>query len=219
MQQVRPWEIAVVFVLCAVCGWTAFEIVGAITMHGLAGWALQRGISGWASQVIAHPLAIYRSPLAMMAGVGCGIAPLAAWAVIISRRGNFDPGKEHGDARVATKREMRAMADEHTVTNNNPLTSTAGIVLKPKNAAQQKATNGLNHNITCVGTSGTGKTAYVSKPMILNSVGSALRSEADFGGDWPEKDDDEGYTYLEHPAVTHQETRMAYTCSECGETK
>ena len=27
------------------------------------------------------------------------------------------------------------------------------------------------------------------------------------------------YTYLEHPAVTHQETKTTWTCSKCGETK
>lgn len=193
---VKTYEPLVVLALCAVCGWLSFEVVGSITYYGTTGFGLSMGMADWASRLAANPFAPYREPIALMAGVGLGVAPLAVWAVLVSRRGNFDPGKEHGDARLATKSEMRAMLDRETMTNNIVFTKNAGLVLEPKTDRHRKELTGRNHNVCCIGTSGTGKTAFVSKPMIMNSVGSALADQAPFSGNHPEADDDEGYDFF-----------------------
>ncbi len=193
---IKTYEPLVVLALCALCGWLSFEIVGAMTYHGMTGFGLSMGMSDWLGRFLANPFFPYREPIALMIGVGLGVAPLAVWAVMVSNRGNFDPGKEHGDARKATKQEMRAMLDRETVTNNIVFTKNSGLVIEPKNDRHRKELTGRNHNVCCIGTSGTGKTAFVSKPMIMNSVGSALASQAPFAGRYPEKDPDEGYDFF-----------------------
>ena len=196
MQDVKPYEPIAVLLLCALCGWLSYEVVGALTANGLSGWGLSTGMAELGERLLSNPFAAYGQPIALMAGVGFGVAPLAIWAVVASNRGNFDPGKEHGDAKMASVREMRAMRDNDTVTNNIVFTKNSGLVVKPKTDVHRRELNGRNHNICCVGTSGTGKTAYVSKPQIMNSVGSALATEAEFSKGWPEADEDEGYDFF-----------------------
>lgn len=193
MRDVKPYEPLVVLALSAICAWLAYEITGAITMHGTSGYAIEMGLAEWPARLISNPFGSYREPVAMMLGIIGFVVPLAAWAVIASNRGNFDPGKEHGDARVATEREMQRLRDTDTLTNNLVFTQNSSLVFNPSKPQHYRALDGRNHNVCCLGTSGSGKTRYVSKPQIMNSIGSALADQADFPSQHPETNTDEGY--------------------------
>ncbi len=130
----------------------------------------------WIGQdLLARPVALAVGPNAgLMALVGF-IVPWAVFAYLASQEGNFDPGKEHGDAKWADDREVRCLADTDHALNNRVVSARHWQVLNRRGEGKErervaKKMNDRNANVYVLGTSGSRKTVGVVKPAVLNAV-------------------------------------------------
>lgn len=176
----------------AIVGW---EVFGAATYYGNSK-ALGYGLDHLAQTLAQHPFGPWKGPWALIGGALGFVAVTGVWSSQQFFRGNFDPGKEHGDSRRATPKDFEPMRDLKTITNNMTFTKNAQLVINAKNKKMVKAMYAKNLNSFWVGTSGTGKSRNGTKPMIMNAVGSALADRVRWPGTWCEDDFDDGFDFV-----------------------
>lgn len=106
---------------------------------------------------------------------GCAamLVPWVYYSSWLRKQGNFDPGAEHGDSRLAQPDDFADVKDAELPSNNIRLTTNAWLAMDPREGLDVNL-NGLNHNILVIGTSGGGKTSTYSKPLIASSLGTRL---------------------------------------------
>ena len=104
------------------------------------------------------------------------IPPLAF--VMFAKKGqklsNEDTGREHGDDRLATVREMRSTLDTKHAFNNIVFSENCGLVFEPYNKRTRDALNARNFNTITFGISGLGKTFNIVKPNLMQACGDQL---------------------------------------------
>ena len=132
--------------------------------------------------VAASPLDIDWGSGMVRAAAAMGAALPLLVALLSMSKGmrleNEDTGREHGDDRFATSREILALVDPGMRANNIFYTASAGLPIVARNGRTKKILYGRNLNMICYGISGLGKTFNVSLVSILQSVGEALPERA-----------------------------------------
>lgn len=146
---------------------------------------LQGAVAGlpslW-SAIAAAPFDVDWGSQTVMAAAAIGAALPVLLALLSMSKGmkleNEDTGREHGDDRFATAREMRSLVDSKMRANNIFYTAHAGLPIAARNGRTKKILYGRNLNMVCYGISGLGKTFNVSLVSLLQSVGDALPKRA-----------------------------------------
>lgn len=146
---------------------------------------LQGAVAGLPSlwpAIAAAPLGIDWSSRTVRAAAAIGAALPVLLALLSMSKGmkleNEDTGREHGDDRFATAREMRSLVDSKMRANNIFYTAHAGLPIAARNGRTRKILYGRNLNMVCYGISGLGKTFNVCLVSLLQSVGDALPERA-----------------------------------------
>lgn len=128
--------------------------------------------------LVHYPFAIYWTNKAVaLAGITAAFLPLAIFVsahIKAWRKGEFDTGHEHGQARFATRGEASSFMDTKRFENNIFFSEHSGMAINIDNKKLQRKTYGTNLNTLTIGSSGSGKSFNVVLPTILQSVGSAL---------------------------------------------
>ena len=169
--------------------WARLEELG-----GLA--SIERAADTYPSWIAANPWPFHATLEDNMAcvawGVVAGLIPWCAYMLHLQKRGNYDPGKEHGDARWASDEELSGIVDHALPSNNFMYTQKCGLVRDARDGELAKRTSGKNKNACTVGSSGAGKSARMMKPRVMASLGTALYP----GGKNPAGLVDEGFDIL-----------------------
>lgn len=170
-----PKKLAITFVLSLFAAYFGMRFGMLMDMRG----GMAEGFvyaSQWIGRdLVARPLAIaFGSNAGLMAIVGF-IVPWAVFAYLASQEGNFDPGKEHGDAKWADAAETKSLADTAHVLNNRVVSAMHWQVLNRRGEGRERARiskkmNDRNANLYVLGTSGSRKTVGVVKPAVLNAI-------------------------------------------------
>ncbi len=109
--------------------------------------------------------------LPLLAGLVAVCAVWTAYARALANGCERRSGEEHGSARWATKREMRAFEDASDPDNNIILTQNCRMELVPKRFSQK---TDRNKNVEVIGGSGSGKTRFHVKPELMQLNASYL---------------------------------------------
>lgn len=151
--------------------WAAFDAVGVEHMDRMGEW------------MIVNPFPfVWIDDEALLGSVCWGaVAFLIPWifySMWVRRQGNYDPGAEHGDSRLATPEDFEDIADRDLPSNNIKFTTNAWMVVKLSIAKARKALSAamsaLNLNVLVIGTSGGGKTSSYVKTLLASSLGTRL---------------------------------------------
>lgn len=135
------------------------------------------GYSAVFEAVISDPFSIAWSEQAVwMSALVAFVLPFGIGWLSVGKGfdANYDTGKEHGDAHLATEAEMAALLDSKFPFNNFQYTRHTGLPLKGWDKKTKKALDSRNYNMLCYGISGRGKTYFISKPTIMRSVGAKV---------------------------------------------
>ncbi len=128
--------------------------------------------------VATDPLRIDLSePAVATACAFCLIAPLLMGLGALSRGmrlDNEDTAHQHGDARMATDKEMGALVDRRHPSNNLMFSEHVGIPVYAYDGRTRAAVEGMNLNQICIGISGLGKTFNGVSADLLQCVGERV---------------------------------------------
>ena len=128
-------------------------------------------ISGSLEHVFRNPIKNYWNAMTPK----CLLAAIIIWMIAflnhLTRQGNYMPGQEYGTARWKNiKKFNRQFEDKDSPDNNRILTDKARI-------SYDSHKTGINNNMTIVGGSGAGKTAYAIAPNLLQFHGSNVYTD------------------------------------------
>lgn len=152
--------------------WAANGIASALDLGASApAGALSAAAGSLAARAASLDLAPDLSPGPLAAGVAAACCVLAAWATAEARRGNYRPGEEHGSARWATEREIRAFADARRPDMNIILTRRCSLAME---RADHDPRLERNRNVLVVGGTGSGKSRGFIIPNIAQMHGSYI---------------------------------------------
>lgn len=105
-------------------------------------------------------------------GAICGfVLPWGIWAALFAVPKPERQGEEHGSARWAEKKEIRAFANEEEPDQNILLTRDAALAVRRK---RFDLVHDRNLNVLIVGGSGSGKTRYFVKPNLMQLYGDYI---------------------------------------------
>lgn len=102
------------------------------------------------------------------------LIPWIFYSTWLRRQGNYDPGAEHGDSRLASPEDFEDISDKDLPSNNIKFTTHVWMAIKIRAKKVAEAMSALNLNALIIGTSGGGKTSSYAKPLILASCGTRL---------------------------------------------
>ncbi len=117
------------------------------------------------------------------------LIPWVYYSMWVRKQGNYDPGAEHGDSRLAIAEDFSDITDAELPSNNLKFTTHAWMAVCPRGKELARAMTALNLNALVIGTSGGGKTSSYAKPLIAASMGTRLCP----GGVGPSGIADEGF--------------------------
>lgn len=107
------------------------------------------------------------------------LAAFAITAMLIvyfaAEQGHFDYGKEYGDARWATKREIAKIGDQERLYNNILYTEDCKRAIIAFDKMTKKLSGAMSLNSLIVGSTGAGKDYRYAIPCILQLTGNVLK--------------------------------------------
>lgn len=174
--------LSVAFLYLGAWLWAAFDAVGIDHFDLFGEWLL------------SNPFPFARIDDDALLGCVCWgvIAALVPWvyySMWVRRQGNYDPGAEHGDSRLASPEDFDDIADSELPSNNIKFTTHVWMSVKLRSKKAARSMSALNLNALVIGTSGGGKTSAYAKPLIMSSCGTRLCP----GGVGPSGIADEGF--------------------------
>lgn len=152
--------------------WAANGVASSLSLQTAAPVeALSAAVGSLAARAAALDVAPDLSPGPVAAGVAAACCVLAAWATAEARRGNYRPGEEHGSARWATEREIRAFADARRPDMNIILTKRCSLASE---RADHDPRFERNRNVLVIGGTGSGKSRGFIIPNVAQMRGSYI---------------------------------------------
>ncbi len=136
-----------------------------------------RALSRAGAQAWAGLTTPWLLPLNAGSAAGALLAMLSALMIsVLSAQslGNFDPGREYGDARWATVREIRRLGNESEPWANIMYTRDCWLATKPFNAFSSKQLGAMSLNTCVIGSTGAGKGYRYIGPLVMQLVGNVL---------------------------------------------
>lgn len=130
------------------------------------------------ADVTANPLGIdFTLPGVIETFAACIAIPVfVAFATSLKgqKLDNEDTGREHGDDRLATEREMMSLRDKKYFCNNVLYSRRTYLAMLPHDKRTKAILDGRNLNCITLGISGLGKTYNLVWPDLMQSVGDCL---------------------------------------------
>ena len=158
--QIEPAQWATMAAIGIVCGVLANRFVGLLE----AKRSIEAGIQFACQHLLDLGAGMYWSASTMgMAITACAVVVPCAFYMQHLLSGTFRRGQEHGSARFATLKEMRAFADRKVPMGNVLLSKDAALSYRrPEDSKHER-----NRNILVIGGSGSGKTRGIVKPNLM----------------------------------------------------
>lgn len=171
----KPVPIPVVAAGSLLAAWAVNVAAGPLAAHkgGISG-ALSKGdIQETVIDGLLSGHLLYTAPMPLALALAAAALIWAAWAWSIMNAGNFRYGEEHGSARFATPKEMRAYGDWKDLYNNVILSQ--DVKVRFQNPTHEKIET--NNNYCIIGGSGSGKTRYVVMPNMMQANANVLLTD------------------------------------------
>lgn len=170
-----PKKLGLVFALSVVTAYLGMRFGWLMDAKADLAAGFMYAYDNFLSSLLIAPVAIGTTSGAGMGALVGFIVPWAVFAYLASQEGNFDPGKEHGDARWATPKEIASLSDPRHVINNRIITRRHWQALNKHGEGRERSEltrrmSDMNANVYVLGTSGARKTVGVVKPAIMNCV-------------------------------------------------
>lgn len=174
----RVMKIAIAILGCVICGalfgWMATVIIN--NGDGMLGALMLFGAPDPLETIKAYPIDYANPDVALAALVGFFFPMIVGFMMRVrGQKVNEDSDSAHGNARLATDKEMSDLMDAKNPCNNIRYTEHSGIVLKAHDKKTKAAQYARNFNCITIGISGLGKTFNIVTPDIMAATGNALR--------------------------------------------
>lgn len=171
-----PKKLAAVFALSVVTAYLGMRFGMLMDAHGsnAASGFVYAYEHFWKSLLIA-PIGFAGGKSSFMGALIGFIVPWGVYSYAAMQAGNYDPGKEHGDAKWASPSETKSLSDESHFLNNRIISKQHSQVLNLRGEGKERAVltgryNDRNSNVYAFGTSGSRKTVGIAKPALLNCI-------------------------------------------------
>ncbi len=166
----------IALVLGAIIAYAAYCFVGYVEKNS-HGASMIDAVQTVQAMKATDLLTIWAYPPSMF-NVGVSVLIICAMLLLAitmaERVGKFDYGREYGDARWATAKELAKVADTETTYNNITYLDDAWLAITPVDGPTRKQLQGTWLNTCVVGTTGAGKGYRYVEPLIMQLVGNAL---------------------------------------------
>lgn len=175
----RIYGLAVAAAVSAAIGFFVARVVSAVGPY----WgtdAFQLAAANMVPAILADPLGVdwTRAMNKVAFGIGFGAPMLIILKSTLEgmKLDNEDTEHAHGDSRLATEAEMKAIADSRRFANTRWISAHAGLPVAGLDEKTKATLDGRNHNQVCYGISGLGKTYNGVWPDKMGAVGEYLPS-------------------------------------------
>lgn len=128
----------------------------------------------WKS-LLHSPLSFAGGKSSLMIALVGFIVPWGIYSYAAMQAGNFDPGKERGDAKWASPSEIKSLSDESHFLNNRIISKHHYQVMNLRGTGKERSVlterySDRNSNLYVFGASGSRKTVGIAKPALLNCI-------------------------------------------------